>query len=333
MRFVVGGVEPKLVMAGVRQIWPKVLNRDVTTLFAEESDYVRLPYQGFDGRTESGSRLMRSSMSENGLLPQQNFAATYEFRALDQAFNSAWVSVETLIPQGIKTLALPSMLIIAVTVNADKSIELIGAEYGSDGVRIISLLNNQIRYEYFVAYGLFPGSTLKVQRFMSFIEVFVDGLRVGAATHSTFTLVGRPGVGVYSSMAPNLSTPIGKTTILGGGSIPKTYGGMLACTVGVRLGALGWFPLATLSVEGGRSMRAVVRNLAWEVANSGRIHQVNAPGKTITIGNSNGVDNVTTEPFDVPANGTVTLMVVMNTANIPDTARVLKSGSIELIPA
>lgn len=333
MRFMVGGVEPKLVMSGTRQIWPKILNRDVVTLFSEEADYVRLPYQGFDGRTESGSRLARSGVSETGLLPQQNFAPTYEFRALDQSFNSAWVSVETVIPVGMKTLALPSMLIIAVIVNADKSIELIGAEYGSDGVRIISLLNSQIRYEYFISYGLFPGSTLKVQRFMSFIEVFVDGLRIGAATHSTFTLVGRPGVGVYSAMAPNLSTPIGKTTILGGGSLPKTNGGMLACTVGVRLGALGYFPLAQLKVEGGKSMRAVIRNVAWEVANSGRIHQVSAPGKTITVGNSNGVDNVTTEPFDVPVNGTVTLNVVMNTANIPDTARVLKSGSIELIPA
>ena len=333
MRFMVGGVEPKLVMSGTRQIWPKILNRDVVTLFSEDADYVRLPYQGFDGRTESGSRLARSGVSETGLLPQQNFAPTYEFRALDQSFNSAWVSVETVIPVGMKTLALPSMLIIAVIVNADKSIELIGAEYGSDGVRIISLLNSQIRYEYFISYGLFPGSTLKVQRFMSFIEVFVDGLRIGAATHSTFTLVGRPGVGVYSAMAPNLSTPIGKTTILGGGSLPKTNGGMLACTVGVRLGALGYFPLAQLKVEGGKSMRAVIRNVAWEVANSGRIHQVSAPGKTITVGNSNGVDNVTTEPFDVPVNGTVTLNVVMNTANIPDTARVLKSGSIELIPA
>ena len=329
----VGGVEPKLVMSGTRQIWPKILNRDVVTLFSEDADYVRLPYQGFDGRTESGSRLARSGVSETGLLPQQNFAPTYEFRALDQSFNSAWVSVETVIPVGMKTLALPSMLIIAVIVNADKSIELIGAEYGSDGVRIISLLNSQIRYEYFISYGLFPGSTLKVQRFMSFIEVFVDGLRIGAATHSTFTLVGRPGVGVYSAMAPNLSTPIGKTTILGGGSLPKTNGGMLACTVGVRLGALGYFPLARLKVEGGKSMRAVIRNVAWEVANSGRIHQVSAPGKTITVGNSNGVNNVTTEPFDVPVDGTVTLNVLMNTANIPDTARVLKSGSIELIPA
>ena len=333
MRYMVGGVEPKLVMSGTRQIWPKILNRDVVTLFSEDADYVRLPYQGFDGRTESGSRLARSGVSESGLLPQQNFAPTYEFRALDQSFNSAWVSVETLIPVGIKTLALPSMLIIAVIVNADKSIELIGAEYGSDGVRIISLLNNQVRYEYFISYGLFPGSTLKIQRFMSFIEVFVDGLRIGAATHSTFALIGRPGVGVYSAMAPNLSTPIGKTTILGGGSLPKTNGGMLACTVGVRLGALGYFPLAQLKVEGGKSMRAVIRNVAWEVANSGRIHQVSAPGKTITVGNSNGVDNVTTEPFDVPVDGTVTLNVVMNTANIPDTARVLKSGSIELIPA
>lgn len=333
MRFMVGGVEPKLVMSGTRQIWPKILNRDVVTLFSEDADYVRLPYQGFDGRTESGSRLARSGVSETGLLPQQNFAPTYEFRALDQSFNSAWVSVETVIPVGMKTLALPSMLIIAVIVNADKSIELIGAEYGSDGVRIISLLNSQIRYEYFISYGLFPGSTLKVQRFMSFIEVFVDGLRIGAATHSTFTLVGRPGVGVYSAMAPNLSTPIGKTTILGGGSLPKTNGGMLACTVGVRLGALGYFPLARLKVEGGKSMRAVIRNVAWEVANSGRIHQVSAPGKTITVGNSNGVNNVTTEPFDVPVDGTVTLNVLMNTANIPDTARVLKSGSIELIPA
>lgn len=333
MRFMVGGVEPKLVMSGIRQIWPKILNRDVTTIFSEEADYVRLPYQGFDGRTESGSRLAHSSVSESGLLPQQNFAPTYEFRALDQAFNSAWVSVETLLPVGLKTLALPSMLIIAVTVNADKSIELIGAEYGSDGVRLVSLLNNQVRYEYFISYGLFPGSTLKIQRFMSFIEVFVDGLRIGAATHPTFTLVGRPGVGVYSAMAPNLSTPIGKTTILGGGSLPKTNGGMIACTVGVRLGALGYFPLAQLKVEGGKSMRAVIRNVAWEVANSGRIHQVSAPGKTITVGNSNGVDNVTTEPFDVPVNGTVTLNVVMNTANIPDTARVLKSGSLELIPA
>ena len=333
MRFMVGGVEPKLVMSGTRQIWPKILNRDVVTLFSEDADYVMLPYQGFDGRTESGSRLARSGVSETGLLPQQNFAPTYEFRALDQSFNSAWVSVETVIPVGMKTLALPSMLIIAVIVNADKSIELIGAEYGSDGVRIISLLNSQIRYEYFISYGLFPGSTLKVQRFMSFIEVFVDGLRIGAATHSTFTLVGRPGVGVYSAMAPNLSTPIGKTTILGGGSLPKTNGGMLACTVGVRLGALGYFPLARLKVEGGKSMRAVIRNVAWEVANSGRIHQVSAPGKTITVGNSNGVNNVTTEPFDVPVDGTVTLNVLMNTANIPDTARVLKSGSIELIPA
>lgn len=333
MRFMVGGVEPKLVMSGTRQIWPKILNRDVVTLFSEDADYVKLPYQGFDGRTESGSRLARSGVSESGLLPQQNFAPTYEFRALDQSFNSAWVSVETLIPVGMKTLALPSMLIISVIVNADKSIELIGAEYGTDGVRLISLLNNQIRYEYFISYGLFPGSTLKVQRFMSFIEVFVDGLRIGAATHSTFTLIGRPGVGVYSAMAPNLSTPIGKTTILGGGSLPKTNGGMIACTVGVRLGALGYFPLAQLKVEGGKSMRAVIRNVAWEVANSGRIHQISVPGKTITVGNSNGVDNVTTEPFDVPVDGTVTLNVLMNTANIPDTARVLKSGSLELIPA
>lgn len=333
MRFMVGGVEPKLVMSGIRQIWPKILNREDISSFTVVEDYLKFPYQGFDGRTEAGSRLAQAAVSENGLLAQQNFAPTYEFRALDQVFNSAWVSVETLIPIGLKTLALPSMLIIAVTVNADKSIELVGAEYGTNGIRIVSLLNNQVRYEYFIAYDIFPGSTLKIQRFMSFIEVFVDGLRIGAATHSTFTLLGHPGVGMYSALAPNLSTPIGKTTILGGGSIPKTYGGMMACTVGIRLPALGYATLASLQVEGGRSMRAIVRNLRWEVNNSGRIHQVSTTGTTITIGDTNGVDTVTTAPFDVPANGTVILRVLMNTANIPDTARVLKSGSIELIPA
>ena len=337
MRFISEGNDAKVVMVGAglnktpKQSWPKVSNFESSVAFSSVVDFETASYQGFDGRTSPLSKKAQSTFFGGRLNPQANVAPTYEFRALDHSFDGATVGVETIIPNAPKSLALPSMLILALKTGA--VIELIGVEYGSNGVRLISLLDGVVRYEYSMAYNIVGGSVLRVERFLSWIQVYVNGIRIGAATHPTFNLAGFPGVGFYSYTAPGMSTPIGVTKFFGGSSLSRTFGGMKHLDMAVGIPKITYVELMRMTVEGGRSMRAVCRNVRW-MDNDGynRTFTLKMNGSSLgNIGGLNGTDYQLSNPFTVPAKAVFT--VEGYTYADPVSARTVKSGSVEIIPA
>lgn len=333
MRFVTpGNVNAKAVMVGTGstavQAWPAVDERKIVASFLSMAEIEKLPVQRFDGRTDPLSMRMPSVIFGGRLAPQGNNAPTYECRLMDQVFDGAKISIETVISASPKTLALPSMLVVSA---ADDANELIGVEYGSNGVRVLSLLGATVRHQYTVAYNLPVGAKLRVDRFLSWIQIYVNGVRIGATTHPTFNLVGSPGVGFYTTTAPSISTPIGATTISGGTTLPKTYGGFgHFARIGVQEGIETM--VVNVYVEGGRQMRAIVRNARWEggvFATSRSFTLIINGVKSGGIGDTNGTDYVMSSPFMLPLHSVVGVQA-RSPAEHQDN-RTIKSGTLELV--
>lgn len=335
MRYISGGVEAKVVMAGAgnfaKQVWPVVSNVDLTLKFAITADLTQLPYQGFDGRTAEMSNLFSSVVFSNAIQPQENALPTYEFRVLDQQFNGAFLSIETVIPSPPKSLTSPSMLVLAA--KTDGSNQVVGVEYGSSGFRIVSLLGSAVVRESFIMHTLLSGAKIRVERFLSWVRVFVNDIPVGGATDPSFSFVGAPGIGVFSSAGPNLSTPISDLKIVGGTSLPKTGGVMGYVTRQVQIPRLVVTPILRMLVPGGMSMRAVTRNLRWvdgPTYNTSFTLKMNDTNLG-TIGGFDGTAYSISNPFTVPPNAIVGIDAYSNAG--VDPPRHIKSGTLEMIPA
>lgn len=334
MRYVAGGANAKVVMGGLgssaKQVWPVVSSIDLNLRFAITADLVQLPYQMFDGRTSELSTLLTCVVFSNMIQPQPNVAPTYELKLLDQKFNGASLILETVIPPQAKTLTYASMLVVSAS--ADASNEVIAVEYGSNGVRIISLLGSTLRYENIIPYTIQSGSTLRVERFLSWIKVYVDDIPIGAATHPSFNLVGLPGVGVFSS-AEALSTPIGSLKIWGGTSSSKTKGGMGFFQRGGPIPRQTSILLMRFIVPGGGTFRAISRNIRWnENGGWNRNFTLKMNDSDIgVLGGPDGTDYVASNPFTVPEQA-IFSVVAWNIA-VYDYGRIVKSGSVEIVPA
>lgn len=337
MRITSGAGTAKALMTGIgnsaRQTWPEnIKHRSVSISFGTLAELGKISVQKFDGRTISDSTKFPSVVFGSRLSPQGNNKPTYEYRVLDQTFDGASVSVETTVSSSPKTLMFPSMLVLSA--KNDDTGDIVGVEYGSNGVRVLSLLGATIRHEYTVPYTISAGSKVRAERFLSWIQVFVNGVRIGATTHPSFNSIGSPGVGLYSSVAPALSTPIGPTVIEGGTSFLRTFGGRGQFTTDIVLPPDEYVNIARVYIEGGRSMRVTTRNARWYngVFGTNRGFSLKLNGTHIGfIGDLNGTDLVTSNPFTVPKDSIISVDAM--SAATQDPNRIVKSGSIEVFPA
>ena len=339
MRFISGGVDAKVVMGGIgssaKQVWPSLPNVERTVTLAISNDFEKLSYQGFDGRSEVLTSHLNQGVVNNGkFTPEPNDAPTYEYRALDQIFDGAATAIQTVISANPTPLAVPSILVLSVkTGNAP---ELVGVEYGSDGVRIISLVDATIIYEYRIPFNLVAGATLRVERFLSWIQVYVNDIRIGVTTHESFRLIGTPGIGVYSSPTA-LSTPVGPTKFFGGSSFPKTSGGMNYVGINNILPTGRSVEIMAMQVEGGRAMKAIARNILWRSNtlddDEDRYIRVLVNGSQVARNtNSRGVTYWETAAFQVPENAIVSVTGYVSTGATLSN-KMFRSGSLEVIPA
>lgn len=335
MRFISEGNDAKVVMSGIggsaKQAWPKVSSVQETFTFLSTTDLERLPYHQFDARTDPLSQYNSSVVFGGKLTPQGNPKPTYEVRLLDRAFDGASLAIETVIPNAAKTLTLPSMLVLSA--KKDDSNTLVGVEYGGNGFRVLSLVGTTTVYEYVMAYPLTGGSTIKVERFLNWVQIYVNGIRITAVTHPSFSLVGYPGVGLFSSESPNTSTPIGPTKIYGGSSLARTYGAQTFFEKQILLPRGETTTIAQIYVQGGRSMRAITRSFRWgNMGSWNRNIKLILNGTNLgAIGGYNGVDYIVSNPFTVPEHSIVRVDAWNN--ELLDIARIVVSGSIELVPA
>lgn len=337
MRFISEGKDAKVVMVGAargaKQAWPAVSSVESAITLSTAADLEKLPYQGFDGRTNASSKLVPGIVFGNQFAPQANVSPTYEFRLMDRIFDGAFLSIETTIPAAPKSLASPSMLVLSAT--TDGTNEVIGVEYGSGGVRIVSLLGATVRHEYSIPYSIYGGVKLRVERFLSWIQVFVNNISIGAATHPTFTLKGAPGIGAFSSAAPNMSTPVGTIAVSGGTSLAKLDGGKGFVAVGSVAQQGKNVTILSFTVPGGRSMKAVTRNMRWNVnGNYNRGFALMLNGTIIGyLGGFDGTDYVVSSAFSVPEHSVISVVTFVNAVNAPEEYRTVKSGSVEILPA
>lgn len=334
MRYISGGANAKVVMSGAgnlaKQVWPVVSSLDVDLSFAITADLVQLPYQVFDGRTSALSTLLTCVVFSNAIQPQPNVAPTYELKLLDQKFDGASLTIETVVPLQPKSLTFPSMLVLSAS--TDGTNEVIGVEYGSNGVRIVSLQGSFLRYENIIPFNIVSGATLRVERFLSWIKVYVNDVPIGAGTDPSFTLVGLPGVGIFSS-PEGLSTPIGSLKIRGGSSSSRTKGGMGYLQRGGPIPRQTSILLMRFIVPGGGTFRAITRNARWN-ENGGWNRNFTLKMNDVDIGQlggPDGTDYAISNPFTVPAQA-IFSVVVWNIAAY-DYGRIVKSGSVEIAPA
>lgn len=334
MRYVTGGEDARVVMAGVgssaRQAWPTVAARSEVVSFDNVAEMNKIPVQYIGARTDPTSKLAPSVLSGGRLVPQANIAPTYEHRLLDQTFDGAVLSIETIISSSLKTLALPSMLVVASQKTAAGG--LIGVEYGSDGIRIVSFSGTTLVYEHMIPRNILPGSIIRVERFLRTIQVFHNGVRIASEMHSTFNLVGSPGVCLYSSTGSNTSTPIGQTTFQSFSSTARSYGGR-GHFEKLQLPQSTFVNLVKVYVKGGRSMRTVLTNARWTTttALSARNFEISLNGARIgLLGDQNGTALTTSAAFAVPENS---LIEINASSNATPQDRVIASGTIDVIPA
>lgn len=335
MRFVSNGLDAKVVMAGVgsaaRQAWPPVAPRNVSVSFATQAEFEKLSVHRFDVRTDSASMLVPSIISGNRLVPRPNVAPTYEYRVIDQLLDGALLTIETVVGSSPKSLDYPSMVILSAGDTLPN--DIIGVEYGSNGVRILSLLGTSVRHESFTPYTIISGSILRVERFLTTIQIYVNGVRIAKDSHSTYANVGAPGVGLFSLTGTNVSTSIGPTTIIGSSSIARTFGGT-AYFEKMALERSVYTPIASMHIAGGRMMRSVLVNARWATTTSfsSRAFGIYLNGTRIGLmGDQNGTAIFTSAPFNVPANSIVEVQAASDTES--QQGRTIASGYFNMIPA
>lgn len=327
MRRMVGDKVVKATMTGVgssaRQSYPRVTYESISVNLSNIYDISKISMSGFDVRTGSTSKYLGNSAFGGRLSPQGNEVPTYQYRLNDRIFDGVSMAIETIIAPQPKTLALPSSLILAGDWSTGN---LVAAEFGSNGVRLISLSPSGLIYEYLINVGLPAGALLRVERFLSYITVYVNGTRVGSATHPSFNMQGSPGIGTYSHRAPDLSTPVGPTTFFGGTSLPR-----------VRKGREYWektmLPLETpteicrMYIQEAGRYRLAGNNVRWvnSTAFSGRNWSLRLNGTQVANWNEQNGTNTLPTTRDVPANSVVTMVA---DSNAGDNDRLVQTGHL-----
>lgn len=333
VRYISGGVDARVIMTGVGssaiQAWPKVVGRTEQTTFATPSELNELSYSQFDARTGVGSKLAPAGATGGRLTPQANLEPTYQHMLWDQSIDGAVFSIETILSSSLKTLALPSILIMASTKSTSPT--FVGVEFGSNGVRAVSYSGTTLLFESTTLRSLLPGNLLRVERFLNTIRIYVNGLLIATENHSTFSMVGSPGVGLFSSPSPNVSSSIGQTTIQGFSSTLRTFGGR-AYVEKLTIPQNVWTNVATIFLKGGRSMRSTMNLVRWTNTTvfSTRQLQIVLNGNQIgVLGDQNGTDLSISAPFDVPENSRFDI----NARSDSDQAqnRTLRGGWVDVV--
>lgn len=327
VRYITGGVDARVIMTGVGssavQAWPKVTGRTEQTTFATASELNELSFSQFDARTGVGSKLAPAGATAGRLTPQANLEPTYQHLLWDQTADGAVMSIETVLSSSLKTLALPSILILAATKST--SPEFVGVEFGSNGVRVVSYLGTTLRFEATTLRALLPGNLLRVERFLNTVRIYVNGLLIATENHPTLSMAGSPGVGLFSSPAPNVSSSIGQTTIQAFSSSLRTFGGQ-AYLEKLQVPQNSWTNVATVFVKGGKSMRSIMNMCRWTTTTvfSTRQFQIMLNGTQVgVLGDQNGTDLTISAPFDVPENSRIDLNA-RSDANPQD--RIIRGG-------
>lgn len=341
MRVVSAGNPAKLIMTGVgleaRQAWPPVKYRSVNVNLINAYDMFDLSISGFDARTDPASTLISNMPFGQRLVPVANVAPTFQYRLLDHIFTGQTMAIETIIAPAPKPLALPSMLILnaSVTPNSPNTNQIVGVEFGIDGFRILSLLGAAITYEYSIPYSVVSGSLVRVERFLSWVQVYVNGVRVGAATHPSFMFDGSPGVGTYSSVGSNLSTPIGITTFYGGTSLTRVPKGREMFPLTLIPKSLR-VALAKCYIAEAGKYRIAFTNARWVNGTTFSTRRFYTMLNGVQIGeviDQNGSDYVSIVHNSIPANSIIQVEVFADPDGDPN--RLLKPGgyvSYEKIP-
>lgn len=332
MRRMVGDQPVKATLVGVgvgstaRQTYPKVSYETIALNLNNIYDMSKISMSGFDFRTDATSLLKGSVPFGGNLAPQGNVAPTFEYRLNDRIFDGATMDIETVITPSPKPLAYPSSLIISGDYTTGR---LVGLEFGSNGLRIFSLNSTGIVFQHTIAVGLQTNYILRVSKILSWIQVFVNGTRVGAASHPSFATPGAPGLGTYSNTAPNLSTPIGPTAFMGCTSLSRvkqgrTFFGQVQLEVSTNL------ELAKMYIKDAGNYVLSIIGARWKQTTvfSGRNWYLKLNGTVVAQYNEqNGLDTVSTNTVAVPANSTLTVEANSNAPNAQD--RVPLGGYIQ----
>lgn len=330
----IGGSSATAVMMGnggeVREAWPASNYVWENLTFGSENSLSMVPVSGFDGRSSSSSAFLPGLSSGGVFYPQVNAAHTHQYRLFDRTYTGKNLAIETVITVNPKPLVLPSILIVACD---EPSNQLVGVEFGNNGVRFISLNGATWLYQHTIPTTITGGDVLRVVKFGHWIEVYLNGVKLGATSHPSFDLVGRPGVGLYSSSGTNQSTPIGNTTFHGSTNYGRDFQGVEWVTRG-KLAHNLWTSVAKMWINPNRNMNILLENALWSVSTSDGSYQrpfavfLNGTQIGITSGQNGGsfwVNNVF-----VPANSLIEVGAASNAVNAAH--RVVADGRLKVYP-